>query len=75
MELTFPNKTPTLHCKLAQGRMAEKADDQQKINTQDNTRSVMRQPIAEGIFLRIAPITAVKYQPITAGHIGSLGNA
>lgn len=35
----------------------------------------MRQPIAEGIFLRIAPITAVKYQPITAGHIGSLGNA
>ena len=35
----------------------------------------MRQPIAEGIFLRIAPITAVKYQPIAAGHIGSLGNA
>ena len=34
----------------------------------------MRQPIAEGIFLRIAPITAVKYH-ITAGHIGSLGNA
>lgn len=25
----------------------------------------MRQPIAEGIFLRIAPITAVKYQPNT----------